>query len=123
MAIDLNPIDDGHFCVVGNKGNLSIYQIPPNFSHVDENFNSIKKNKKKVQLNQKSINFVISENIHSDSINAVNWICQDRIVTGSSDHTMQLIDVEKMKSIGSVLTKDSITTCIDYSIDKLLTSH
>jgi WD40 repeat protein len=28
-----------------------------------------------------------------------------------------------MKSVGSVLTKDSITTCIDYSTDKLLTSH
>lgn len=60
MAIDTNPIDDGHFCVVGNKGILSIYQIPENFSSSDEAFNSVKNKKKKVQLNQKSIISVAS---------------------------------------------------------------
>jgi len=36
---------------------------------------------------------------------------------------MKLIDVEQMREIGTVLTKDSITTSIDYSNERLLTSH
>ena len=44
-------------------------------------------------------------------------------MTGSSDHTIQMIDVETLRSVGSVLTKDSITTSIDFVGDRLLTSH
>jgi hypothetical protein len=30
LAIDTNPIDDGHFAVAGQQGVLGVYQIPQN---------------------------------------------------------------------------------------------
>lgn len=36
---------------------------------------------------------------------------------------MKIIDVERMSEIKTIKTKDSITTCIDFSYDNLITSH
>ena len=93
LGLSVNPLDDGHFCAVTNTGSLIVHKIPQNFLARDEAFNEAKKKKKKRHLNEKAIDFVASENLHKDAINAVNWITQDRIVTGSSDHCMKLIDV------------------------------
>lgn len=61
--------------------------------------------------------------LHDDSINSVCWIDNNTVVTGSSDHSLKLVDVEKLEGIQTIKTKDSITTSIDYCHNTLLTSH
>ncbi len=51
LGIDVNPLDDGHFCTVTNTGSLLVHKIPQNFLSSDESFNSVKNKKKKRQLN------------------------------------------------------------------------
>lgn len=58
LGIDVNPLDDGHFCTVTNTGDLHIHKIPHNFLSRDETFNQAKKSKKKRHLNEKTIDFV-----------------------------------------------------------------
>lgn len=31
LGIDVNPLDDGHFCTVTNTGALLVHKIPQNF--------------------------------------------------------------------------------------------
>lgn len=83
----------------------------------------MKKKNKKIHLNEKSIFLAAKEKVHQDAISTIAWVSQDRIVTGSQDHSIKLMDVEKLRSIGTVLTKDSITTSIDFCSDRLITSH
>ena len=58
FGIDVNPLDDGHFCTVTNTGALFVHKIPQNFLARDEAFNQAKKSKKKRHLNEKIIDFV-----------------------------------------------------------------
>jgi WD40 repeat protein len=45
------------------------------------------------------------------------------VISGSSDHSMKIVDVEKMQEVRTILTKDSITTSIDYASDRILSCH
>lgn len=86
--------------------------------------NSVKSKKKKRELTLNTLPLIgKQEKIHEDSIESVCWVSTDMIVTGSSDHSMKIIDVETLSEVRKILTKDSITTSIDFGNDRLLSSH
>lgn len=116
---------DGHICSAGSDGKLNIWRIPENFLE-DDSHTAIKtQNKKKRKTNKKILPFISSSlpTLHTDAINSLAWILTNTICTGSSDHSIKLIDVQKMTEQRSLLTRDSITTAIDYSNSTLFTSH
>ena len=81
------------------------------------------KNKKK-KTNAKTIPRVVEEPNHYGSpINSVSWFNSNQMATGSSDHSIKIIDVTTMRAFKTILTKDSITTGIDFSNGCLVSSH
>ena len=123
LALDINPNLDGHFCSVGSEGVVNIYKIPEDFLTEDYNeVSTVKKKKKKT--NNKTVPKVTEQRVHSgSSINSLSWFHSTQIATGSADHSIKIIDVTTMKSIKTLLTKDSITTGLDFSNNSLLSSH
>ena len=122
LATDFNPGLDGHICSAGSLGDLNIWKVPEDFLENDESEVKTDKKKKK-KTNAKNLPFVTSQSIHKDAINAVCWLDIETVATGSSDHSIKLTDIEKMRERRTFLTKDSITTSIDYSGNVLFSSH
>lgn len=51
LGLDVNPLDDGHFCTATNTGTLLIHKIPHDFLTDCSSHNQSKKLKKKRHLN------------------------------------------------------------------------
>lgn len=82
-----------------------------------------KNKKKKRELALNVLPLIAADKVHEDSIESVCWMTTERLITGSSDHSMKIIDVESLRETRKILTKDSITTGIDYANDRIISSH
>lgn len=122
LALDVNPTEDGHFCAAGSEGVLSVFKIPEDFLEEDYNELATAKKKKK-KTNTKMVPKITDEACHQAAINSICWFNTSQIATGSSDHSIKILDVAHMRVVKTILTKDSITTSLDYSNDSLISSH
>lgn len=64
-----------------------------------------------------------SSQIHDHEILSLLWFSDTEIYTGSADHTIKIIDVERLEESSVIYTKDSITSSIDAKYDNILSAH
>lgn len=64
-----------------------------------------------------------SATVHQGSIECLNWITNEEVVTGSSEHNIAITNVVRMEKFQTFLTRDSIVTSVDTFGEKILSAH
>ncbi len=79
----------------GSKGEINIWQIPEGFETLGNN-NSVKTKKKKREINLNVLPLLASGQAFEGTVECLNWISNEEVVAGSSQHRMTITNVAKM---------------------------
>ena len=83
-SVEVSPGSDGHLASGGDEGILSIWQIPADFSSGIHN--ESKGKKKKAALNNCVLPKLTEYKVHNGTIQSLNWINNQEVVSSSSCH-------------------------------------
>jgi len=53
----------------------------------------------------------------------LSWLSNEEVITGQSNHKMQITNITKMTSDEQILTRDSVVTSIDSAGNSILSAH
>lgn len=121
-CIEASPGSDMHIATGGPEGKIHIWQIPTDFSQ-NSGHKSQKSKKKKVELDLSILPKLATEEIHKGTVESLNWINNQEIVSSSSAHEIAITDIVKMSRSETILTRDSVPTSLDTKGNEILSSH
>lgn len=117
-SVDSSLLNTGNFVTGGQDGSLKFWRMEPEII-----MPKIDNGKKRVKSEVIHISPKESNIFHENEILQVIWFEEHSVVTGSLDHFMKIIDVQKMKEVSRIDCKDNVPTSLAMKGNILISGH
>jgi len=117
-SLATNPVNSDIFVAGGSDKNLYFYKV-------DEKFNDFVNTKKSSKDNIKKFKPYDETPAHTDTITCLSWINHNHLLSGSLDHTLNILNTDRKVQIFNINFKDSAVTSNAFGplSDLILSGH
>jgi len=123
LAIDVNPLDPTIYCSGGFDHTLNLWKLGEKELEANGSAAGEAGARKKVKLAVRKLAPMSRNTIHFDAISSCIWAQDNKIITGSYDHTIKLFDSEKLYETQTINCKDSAVTGLSYANNLIISGH
>ena len=92
QTIAVSPGIDELFVTGGDEGVLNLWSIPQDIEEMAKH-SALKQKKKKKELSVGTVSLSSSYQVHEGSIECLEWLNDHEVISGSSQHCMQITNV------------------------------